>query len=420
MITRHGWQTATILALGLSGCATGGPERPTALAPTQPAAPAVDPTAATERASEELRAGRLAQAEASVLSALASSPDNPRANRVLAELRARQGAYSEAATLSAAAFAASEAGTAERRECADWAARMLLRSGDRSRAAEQAKAAAAENPDDVGLQAFALRMRVEAGESPDAIIAEARKLLERDETHVHSMSALAAAFAAKGQVESSNFVLSRALEVEPQNPHVLLALSSSAHRRGELRLAIDYLQQSLDNSPEPIPEALNALGAIYQEMGDNEGARAQLERATAVAPGFAEAWLNLGSAHRGLKNYALAEEIYRKVLLLGAGLPEAHYNLGVLYLESPIEGLETEERLEKAIAAFEAYKAAMPAGKGMEVAAPIDEARRLIEVERKRREAELRTPEDEAPPGSSEQPDAEAPPGDAPASPESP
>ena len=74
------------------------------------------------------------------------------------------------------------------------------------------------------------------------------------------------------------------------------------------------------------------------------------ERAASIAPGFAEAWNNVGLARRRLGDHAEAERAYRRALELQGDLLSAHLNLAALYVadgavDEAMQSLEEAHRL---------------------------------------------------------------------------
>jgi tetratricopeptide (TPR) repeat protein len=79
-------------------------------------------------------------------------------------------------------------------------------------------------------------------------------------------------------------------------------------------------------------------------------ALAEFELAARIAPGFAEAWNNVGLARRRLGQHDEAERAYRRALELEEDLLSAHLNLAALYVadgavDSAMERLEAAHRL---------------------------------------------------------------------------
>lgn len=90
--------------------------------------------------------------------------------------------------------------------------------------------------------------------------------------------------------------------------------------------------------------ALANLGVAAARAGDIEGGRALLERAVAVVPGSAEAWIGLGNACAQADDFKRATEAFAQAARLRPDLAAAHVNLG--------NALRRQSRLVEALAAL--------------------------------------------------------------------
>jgi tetratricopeptide (TPR) repeat protein len=124
-----------------------------------------------------------------------------------------------------------------------------------------------------------------------------------------------------------------------------------------------------------------------------------LERSSQLQPSFAKAFLNLGSAYRGVKEYAKAETAYNRALQLFPNYADAVFNLGILYLDADkIENLDLTAQQNKAISLLQRYKQMMGARITKDDLADtyIAEATDKIDKENKRIEREKKRLEREA------------------------
>src|SRR5439155_18423570 len=78
--------------------------------------------------------------------------------------------------------------------------------------------------------------------------------------------------------------------------------------------------------------------------------------AARLDPRSARAQLHLGNGYRAQKQYPQAEDAYRKALQIDPGLLEAHFNLGVLYIDNPLPGIDEVQRLQKGLAELRQYR----------------------------------------------------------------
>ncbi len=107
----------------------------------------------------------------------------------------------------------------------------------------------------------------------------------------------------------------------------LLASGLEHHRSNRLDSAKRLYQQVLDIEPENA-DALNLLGAIASQVGDDTRAITLLRRAVTQRTGFAEAHNNLGVALKQAGQLDQAISSYQKALVLKPDYVDACNNLG--------------------------------------------------------------------------------------------
>jgi protein O-GlcNAc transferase len=91
-------------------------------------------------------------------------------------------------------------------------------------------------------------------------------------------------------------------------------------------------------------DALQLLGALYNETGHNEQAVELISRAIDLDPSYPPAHYNLAIAYGALNRIEPAIACYRKAIALEPGYFEAHYNLAVLF--------HNQGRLDEALASY--------------------------------------------------------------------
>ena len=106
-----------------------------------------------------------------------------------------------------------------------------------------------------------------------------------------------------------------------------LDLAVQHHNSGRLPQAETIYNQILQKDPKQ-PIALQLLGVIAHQKGDNDIAVDRITKAIAIKPDYAEAHSNLGISlqHIGKPEEAVAS--YRKALSLKPDYADAHSNLG--------------------------------------------------------------------------------------------
>jgi choline-sulfatase len=167
----------------------------------------------------------------------------------------------------------------------------------------------------------------------------------------------------EGRLDDAARRLQELVRKDPDNPAVLLALSSVQFRRKDLSAAVAAARRAVALDPESAlavldlafayqaaghadeaasgfervlaldPENLKALvnlGDIHYARGQREKAFDLYQRAAGVAPRFALVQMNRGSLALELKRLDVAEQALKQAVALGGNQPSLHFNLGVL------------------------------------------------------------------------------------------
>ncbi|MBM3757571.1 MAG: tetratricopeptide repeat protein [Acidobacteria bacterium] len=161
--------------------------------------------------------------------------------------------------------------------------------------------------------------------------------------------------------EEAVATLRKASEMVPRFGAARFALAAALRKLGRTeeaeRALADYERDKLVAPPLDDPDMaeveqldVSATG-LLRRAAAAERAR-QLEealrlhvQASEADPKLTQVWVNLISLHARLKNFAAAEEAYRKALALEPNRAEAYYNYGVFCMET--------ERVDEAQKAFE-------------------------------------------------------------------
>lgn len=394
----------TIGGLLLGGCVAlasgcGGPAKAVKPTPTTTATPvAAGPSGAElqRRGGEALAASRIEEAAELLAQGLEIGDETPVARYQLALALARLGKLDDAAESAERAFALAD----EEPYVAalDLATRAWIAAGDPQRAVGLARDAAEGDRENLSYQNILHRALIASGDL-STVLREARDVLKKDETNLGAMRNLAACYLQMGKLENATYILKQALEIRG-DAELYLLMARVRVLDKDVTGAIFYLQKAVEANPTFI-EALSDLGALYAKVGDASSAVAELERAVTYAPGNRSLWLHLGNGLRGLQRYREAEQAYKKALELDPTMAEVHYNLGVLYLENPVDGMDPELRLETAIDEFNTYRDTRKASaeRDEEIEGFIAEAKELIKIEKQRREDAQKQPEPEEPEG---------------------
>lgn len=104
------------------------------------------------------------------------------------------------------------------------------------------------------------------------------------------------------------------------------------HRSGDLEAAEIAYREILTISIDH-PGALNLLGALHHQKGDDELAVGFLEKAIAIAPQNADFHINLGAVYFGLKRYQEAEDAFDAALTYQPENASANANMAGVLVE---------------------------------------------------------------------------------------
>jgi tetratricopeptide (TPR) repeat protein len=274
-------------------------------------------------------------------------------------------------------------------EAVDATVRIHLRRAEPQRAIDFARPIAQAWQRNLGVQAVLASLLVETGDL-DAAERTARAALSRNERFVPALIVLARAAIARGRFELADSILEQAGAIDPKNPDLHFVLGVRHQQEQRLSQAVAEYRRAIELRPD-FCEAHIALGLQYMAAGNYEQALIEFETVDRLAPGLPAVRLNYGDALRVNRRWKAARRVLEKV---GEehNLPEAHYNLGLLYMEVGAEypGLSVLESLERAQREFSVYREQMGARLANDDASTVHLAnvQRLVDRERKRIERE--------------------------------
>ena len=116
------------------------------------------------------------------------------------------------------------------------------------------------------------------------------------------------------------------------------------HQEGQFQQARALYEQVVEFNPDNF-DALQLLGALASQIGDNERAIECLSAAIAINPTYAEGYNNRGCAYRSLKRYEESSRDFQHAVALKPGYADAYYNQGNL--------LHELKRFDDALASFD-------------------------------------------------------------------
>lgn len=262
--------------------------------------------------------------------------------------------------------------------------RLDARRGRAADAEAELKARVEKSPDAVALRNGLAEALLAQGKL-DAAEEAARRALKLEEKNVPAMVNLATVYARKKRFELAKMVLENARQIDDRDASLWNRLGFVELSLGDQPRALECFRTAAALRPD-YPEAHANYGALLADAEDFGNAAAELELAVKYAPKNARAWMNLGNAYRGLKQFEKAEDAYGRALKLEPGLVDVHYDLAVLFLDGEKAGLPALQRLQQGVAFLDSYEQA--GGKDGRVAAYRKDAGRAIEREKKRLERE--------------------------------
>ena len=258
--------------------------------------------------------------------------------------------------------------------------RLDARRGHAAEAEAELSARLAQHPDSVALHNGVAEAALIQGKL-DLAEGAARRALKVDEKNVPAMVTLATVYARKKKFELAKMVLDNARQLDDRDATVWNRLGFVQLGLGDRLAALECFRTAAGLRPD-YPEAHVNYGGLLADAEDFAGAVKELELAVKYGPANAVAWMNLGNAYRGLKEFEKAEDAYRRALSLDPKLVDVHYDLAVLYLDGDKPGTPALARLEAAVGFFDAYEKA--GGKDPRLPAYRKDADRAIDREKKR------------------------------------
>jgi len=203
----------------------------------------------------------------------------------------------------------------------------------------------------------------------------------RGEKHPAPLVTLASVFRVEGRGELAEKVLEDAARIEANDAGVWNGRGWVESGLGRQQQALESFRKATELRPG-FAEARANYGRTLGESGDPAGAVAALEAAVKEAPENAAAWVNLGNAYGGARRPEDALRAYERALAIDRALADAHFDLGVLYLNGDVQGVPTAVRLQKALSSFDEFAARGGVDKALEEYRA--EAHRLLGEEEKR------------------------------------
>ncbi len=147
--------------------------------------------------------------------------------------------------------------------------------------------------------------------------------------------------------------LTKASELDPENPEVDVALGLAYQTRGDQRKSEEYFRAAIGKRSD-YAEAHNNLGIVLSQQGRGEEAIREFETAASnvLYPTPEWAYFNMGEEYRRRKDPAKAEEMYRRAIHMNDRYVNAYLRLALLQAD--------RDRVEDAARTLEACVAVSP------------------------------------------------------------
>lgn len=124
--------------------------------------------------------------------------------------------------------------------------------------------------------------------------------------------------------------LSKASELDPENPEIDMMLGLAFQSRGDLGKAEEHFRIAIGKKPD-YPEARNNLGNLLSQLGRGDEAIREYEKAAAnvLYPTPEYAYFNMGREYFRRRELAKAESMYGRAIALNPSFLEAYRGLAM-------------------------------------------------------------------------------------------
>lgn len=270
-----------------------------------------------------------------------------------------------------------------------------VRQGQSDRALQFMQPLAQQWERNLLLQAYYADLLVQLNRTDDAIKV-ARAALKRDERFVPAMLSLVRANIKAGKLELADSILEQALGVDEKNPQLHYFKGKRLAEENKLAEAIVEFRRAVELDPD-FAEARMELGLRLLAGANYDEALQQLQAVDKLTPRLVEVQLALGDAYRSKRQWQDAKAAFDKALRMRSDLPQAHFNLALLYMTAGAEfpGPDALTSLGKAKEEFAAYRTQMGSKLPRDDASTgyLDDIEKSIAREQKRIEREKKAAE---------------------------
>ncbi len=157
-------------------------------------------------------------------------------------------------------------------------------------------------------------------------------------------------YIAQQRLELAQLVLAKALELDAKDPAVYNALALLAQRQGKAQEAFERYDQAASLDPKYIDARFNKA-TVLLDAGDYARAKTELAAIVERRPDDYAAWVSLGVAHRGLREFPEARKAFERVIKeapkRSAPRADAMWNLAILKIDFVEDAAGGKTELER-------------------------------------------------------------------------
>jgi Flp pilus assembly protein TadD len=162
--------------------------------------------------------------------------------------------------------------------------------------------------------------------------ADYRRRLAENPDSINALHALGVLLGAAGRYEEGEQLLTRALRLAPEDPHLCNDLGVTWERAGKLADALNMYRQAARIQPD-FHQVWSNLANLLLHTGNCSAAIEACEQALDLQPSYAPALNVLGSALVDIGRPAEALVMFRRALMQWPRNPEFHANYGMALLQ---------------------------------------------------------------------------------------
>lgn len=148
----------------------------------------------------------------------------------------------------------------------------------------------------------------------------------------------------KGNLDQADQLFKQLIASNPDDPNALHFGGITKYQLGAYKKSLDLLNRATQVAPN-YAEVYNSQGIVLLEQHEYEKARQSFEYAINLKSDYSNAYANLGSSLKGLGNLSEACIAYKSAIQLDPGNREAAYKLAAIHLakNDPVAALEAAD-----------------------------------------------------------------------------